>query len=205
MPSVDHEDTRPMSPSVLIVNPDAFSMGWRGATPRVMDIARGLIDYGWDVSMLAKRLPLSVDLSSLEIAFPGRILRTPFTGAYVPWMDTHDWLRRANRGLWKLRGRANYDRAFNFGWATRTARWARTQWRAERPDVIWAISSSNLAGVTAGRYLSRISARPLVTELQDPPLYPGPIPRLPRSSAVSEDASARVRRSSRQRRPTRVT
>jgi glycosyltransferase involved in cell wall biosynthesis len=42
--------------------------------------------------------------------------------------------------------------------------------------VIWAISSSNLAGVTAGRYLSRIWARPLVAELQDPPLYPGSDP-----------------------------
>ena len=140
-----------MPPSVLIINPDAFSMGWRGATPRMMDVARGLAGHGWNVSLLTRRLSLSVDHSPMEIAFPGRIIRTPFSGGYIPWMDTHDVLRRANRALWKLKGQANYDRAFQFGWPLRTAQWARRTWRVDRPDVIWTVSSSNLAGAIAGR------------------------------------------------------
>ena len=133
----------------------------------------GLTDHGWNVSLLTKRLSLSVDHSTLEVAFPGRILRTPFSGAYAAWMDTHDWLRRANRALWKLRGKANYARATQFGWAVKTAGWAKHAWRAEPPDVVWTVSSSNLSSAIAGRYLSHVFARPLVVELHDPPLYPG--------------------------------
>ncbi|HBO45362.1 MAG TPA: hypothetical protein DD670_15815, partial [Planctomycetaceae bacterium] len=81
--------------------------------------------------------------------------------------------RRANRGLWKLRGKAHYSRMLQFGWPIRTAMWTRRAWpRDTFPDVIWAISSSNLMGVFAGRYLSKIYQRPFVMELHDPPLYP---------------------------------
>ncbi len=162
-----------MSPSLLIVNPDAFSTGWRAATPRTMDIAEGLTRYGWNVSMLTKRLSYSTDHSALEASFQGRIIRTPFSGTYIPWMDTSDFLRRANRGLWKLKGKAYYERTFQFGWAARTAQWAKRAWRSNLPDVIWTISSSNLSGAIAGRYLSQIFSRPYVMELRDPPVYPG--------------------------------
>jgi len=158
---------------MLISYPEGFSLGWRGATARLLDLAEGLASLGWNVTMLSSRSVGQHDQSAQEQCFPGRVIRTPFTGAYPRWIDTSPKLRRLYRGTWKIFGERHYYERLALGWAERTEEWFPRNWNLPSPDVVWAICTSNLNGIVAGRKLAKVFDCPLVLEFQDPPSSKG--------------------------------
>ena len=139
--------------TVLIVWPFAFSLGWRGAAPRVMDLATELASRGWNLILLHELVPWPVDFSAQVLAFPGKVLHTPFSGACWPLLDGHKFLRRLNRTLWRLGGRSYYNQKVELGWAGRVVPWVARNWSVEPPDVLWAVTSNNIAGGLAAQGL----------------------------------------------------
>lgn len=158
--------------SLLLVRPEGFILGWRGATTRILDLRHGLTEHGWHIVMLAARAT-GVDQTPQETAFRSPILRTPFTGLYPDWIDRRAGLHRLYRGLWKLRGDACYHRRLELGWAARAVPWVKKFWRSEPPDVVWAICTQNINGLVAGLGLARHFSVPLVLEFHDPPSSSG--------------------------------
>jgi glycosyltransferase involved in cell wall biosynthesis len=173
-------------PSLLITYPEAFALGWRGATSRLMDLAHGLVPLGWDISMLSASDWISLDQSAQEAVFPGKVIRTPFTGDYPGWIDRHRRLRRLYRGLWKLRGTRCYHEKLSLGWASRVVQWVQKNGPLAAPDLIWGICTSNTNGIVAGGALADHFRCPLVLEFQDPPSN--------EASCVYPQLAARIRR-----------
>jgi len=163
----------PKSYAMLMVLPDAFRSGWRGATSRVLDVANGLSERGWRVSLLTARKRRPSDHRAQDSAFPGEVIRTPFTGAYPSWVEASERLSRMWRGLWLLRGQEWYHRQFGLGWGLRVGPWAQRNWAGPKPDLVWGIYIHNLSGIVGGQRLAEQFSCPLVIELQDPPGSPG--------------------------------
>jgi len=110
------------------------------------------------------------DFSPQVLAFPGKVLHTPFSGACWPVMDGHKLLRRINHTLWRIGGRSFYNRQIELGWPERLADWARKNWSIEPPDILWGVASNTIAGAIGAQRLAAFFSRPYVLDLHDPPL-----------------------------------
>lgn len=157
-------------PNVLIVYPEAFDLGWCGATARLIDISIMFSKEAWEVRMLsANHWYISKDQRPQERLFMGTVLRTPFTGGY-PWLfDQNRDLRRIFRIYWKIRGKEYYRKILSLGWAKQTINWVGKAWSYPNPTLIWSVCTSNINGIVAGRELARYFGCPYIIEFQDPP------------------------------------
>lgn len=158
-----------MQPHVLIVRPEAFRFGWRGAATRILDAATAIESLDWSLAMLTSSPVTSRPPQSPEAAFPGEFFSTPFTGDYPAAIDRRPKLRRLYRGLWKLRGATYYHWRLATGWATRVRTWLESNWPDERPSCVWAIGSQDLNSLIGARFIAEHFAAPLVLDLNDPP------------------------------------
>jgi glycosyltransferase involved in cell wall biosynthesis len=157
-----------MSTHVLIVRPEGFQFGWRGAATRILDSAAAIASLGWSQTMLTAHPVVNRAAHSPEAAFPGDIVATPFHGDYPVWIDRSPRLRRWYRGIWKIRGAAYYHHRLATDWARRVRDWI-ADWPAARPSLVWAVGSQDLNSLIAGRYIADYFAAPLVLDLNDPP------------------------------------
>jgi hypothetical protein len=81
---------------LLIVYPYAFGSVWSGVTPRIMQVAQGLSELGWQVDLLRCRQANEAALASVIRAFPGSVSTAPFNGPY-PAAFNRKGLRRLFR------------------------------------------------------------------------------------------------------------
>ena len=154
---------------LLIVYPYAFGTVWAGATPRILHVARGLSNLGWEVDLLRCKQGNEAELKPVVQAFPGRVFTTPFNGPYPALFNL--WLRVTGQSLEGDPTRRLVDRI---------VRWARKDSALPKPDLIWGITVGFLAGPVAAQRLSEYFGCPYVVEFQDPVPHPG---RPPLSSA----------------------
>jgi len=155
---------------VLLVYPEAFDLGWRGATSRLIDISTMFANAGWVVQMLsAREWYLSKDQRPQEKEFKGHVIRTPFTGGYPRIFDRNRYLRRIFRIYWRIRGNEYYRNQLSLDWSKQTAKWVPKCWPYLEPTIIWSVCTSNINGMIAGQALSRYFHCPYIIEFQDPP------------------------------------
>jgi len=158
--------------TVLIVMPDAFHLGYMGATRRLFHFAAAFQELGFNTVLLAgKRVGGRVQ-AEIDRQFPALVLRTEHSGAYPRIVDVGPLLRRAWRGLWKARGAEYYAARLSFGWAdvldiSRVLK--EFERLAIKPDIIWAVSAGYLEGAVAADRLSKVLKVPWILELRDPP------------------------------------
>ena len=157
--------------TILIVRPEGFWSSWLGATRRIMFVAKLFHSKGWEVILLASRRSKSKADLIQEAAFPGKVIRTTFTGGYPYLFDLFEGLRRLYRLMWRLRGKTYYIRKLELGWAFRLQSWVGLDQIIRKPSVIWAISTGSMGGLIGGTFLSRFFSCPLIVEIQDPVLY----------------------------------
>lgn len=157
-------------PNLLIVYPEAFSQGWRGAASRLLTLSNGLRQKNWAISMLSASNWSEVDQSEQEKVFPAEIHRTVFSGEYPLFVEQYPTLKKVWRGTWRLRGINYYYKMLGMGWASNLEKnIAKIAINLNKPDAIWAICTSNMNGLIAGRFLSNYFNCKLVLEFQDPP------------------------------------
>ncbi len=158
---------------LIVVNAEGFSYGWRGATPRLFALARQLGARGWRVTMLSARDWGTGSQSAQEAAFPGSVIRTPFTGRYPKLLDRGPRLRRLWRGLWKVRGQRFYAERLASGWADRFRAWIEDEVPfSATPTCVWSVCTSSLNNMIAGAALAEKVRCPHFVEFQDPPHAP---------------------------------
>jgi hypothetical protein len=156
---------------LLIVYPYAFGTAWGGATPRIMQIARGLSARGWEVDLLRCKQGNETKLKPIVEAFPGRVFTTPFNGPY-PALFNRKGLRQFFRVWLPLTGgSAEGDPTRVL--VKRLLRFAQGKPSFPKPDLIWGITVGFLAGPVAAQRLGEYFECPYVVEFQDPVPHPG--------------------------------
>lgn len=150
-----------------MVRPEGFWNSWLGATARIMDVASGIQALGWDVSLLVAKPQRRNYDAEQQAAFPGNIIRTPFSGSYSALMDIHPWLRRIIHTVWRLKGESYFNEKYESGWSSRLIEWYRDR-NLPAPDIIWAISTGNLSSLLGGYELAVYLDKPLILEIHDP-------------------------------------
>lgn len=161
-----------MTRNLLIVEPEAFHIGWLGATKRLFHLAYAFRELGFNVALLAGKATNMRLQAKIDSQFPGSVIRTHHTGAYPRPVDIKPLSRRAWRALWKVRGAEYYAGRLSFGFAE-TLDINKTANEIEshnlRPDLIWGVSAGYLGGATASDKLAKVFGIPWIFELQDPP------------------------------------
>lgn len=161
-----------MKRTILMVFPEAFHLGWLGATRRLFHLAECFVRLGFDVVLLARRMGDPRLQQQIDIEFPGQVLRTRHTGDYPILFDGKPFLERAWRMGWKMRGQDFYWSRLSWGWVDRLdTGWVgrELQARGAAPVLIWGICGGYLEGGTAADRLAKEMEVPWVFELQDPP------------------------------------
>jgi len=158
--------------TVLIVKPNAFHLGWMGATRRIFQITRALHTLHYDVALLSGARTKPRIQADLDARFKGRVIRTKHTGAYPRWIDICESLRRAHRVLWKIRGQDFYYYQLSTGWAQHldvgtVVRQCQSQ--GIKPALVWGIVSGFLDGGLAANQIAKQLDVPWLLELHDPP------------------------------------
>ena len=102
-----------------MVFPEAFHLGWLGATRRLFHLAESFARLGFDVVLLARRMGDPRLQQQIDIEFPGQVLRTRHTGDYPIVFDGKPFLERAWRMGWKMRGQDLYWSRLSWGWVDR--------------------------------------------------------------------------------------
>lgn len=165
-----------MTRSLLMVFETAFRSGWVGSTSRLLQIVSGLKERGWNTTLLTGQRISKDDGWAQEEAFAGKVVRTPFSGAY-PSSVSNRWLRRLWREWWSMTGRARYHSNPEYGWGGRVVDWCVRSGEVTRPDVVFAISTGSIGSLVAGRNLAGHFDCPLLVEFRDPcPRVSGPPP-----------------------------
>jgi glycosyltransferase involved in cell wall biosynthesis len=162
--------------TVLFVMPDAFHLGWMGATCRLFHFAEAFRKIGFDVVLLAGKRTNRKVQASIDQQFPGLVLRTLHTGAYPRIVDVGRVPRRAWRALWKMHGAEYYAARLSFGWSdfldiSKVIR--ELEHYKVVPDLIFGISGGYLEGGAAADRLARVFNVPWILELRDPPRWCG--------------------------------
>lgn len=159
--------------SILLVFPEGFHLGWMGATNRIMAVARALNQNGWAVFLLASRSAVPEIERNVERYFPGRIIRTNYTGDYPLLFDLNPLTRRAWRATWKAKSFDYYAARLSYGWAGRLSRdhAVLDEIKKISPAVLWGISAGYLGGACGASLLAERLNVPWILELQDPPLF----------------------------------
>ncbi len=158
--------------SLLMVAPDAFHLGWMGATRRLFHLAEAFRALGYETVLLAGRATVPALQKEIDSEFPGRVLRSRHSGDY-PWIFDHfKNSRRIWRITWKARGQEIYGSKLSWGWADKL----REGWLLKclarfgvTPSLVWGVSAGYLAGAMTARRISRLLEIPWVLELHDPP------------------------------------
>lgn len=152
---------------ILIVFDTGLSGNWLGSTRRLLDTALGLRGFGWDVTLLAAEPGRGSEVRAQEAAFAGRVVRTPFFGAY-PRIARSRYGRWLWRKWWAVSGKARYYSDPEWGWGKRASQWVEEGWTGESFEVVFAIGSGALDSFVAGRNLAVHFGAPLVLEFRDP-------------------------------------
>jgi len=161
---------------VLIVAPDAFHLGWMGATLRLFHIAEAFQRLRFSVVLLAGRMTNPSSQRDIDAEFPGLVFRTCHTGNYPQLLEDFGFLRRIWRAGWKLQGSEVYWSKLHWGWAERLDiidlkdRFVK---RNVHPTLVWGVSAGYLDGAVAAERIARASDVPWVLELHDPPRRAG--------------------------------
>lgn len=162
--------------SVLMVVPDAFHLGWMGATRRVFHIAWALRSFGFDVTLLGGRWINPDVQSKIDEEFPGHVIRTGHSGDYPSLFEGFSLLRRAWRATWKLRGEDVYWSKLSWGWADRLdVEWVISKLRenGKTPVLVWGVTGGYLEGAVAAERIAAGLGVPWILELHDPPRRAG--------------------------------
>ena len=161
-----------MTKNVLITEPNAFHIGWLGATRRLFHLADAFHKLGFNVALLAGKMTNVPLQTKIDNRFPGLVIRTNHTGAYPRLVDIGPITRRAWRGFWRVRGADYYLTRLSFGFAE-TLDIDHVVKELERhdlrPNVVWGISAGYLDGAIAADRLAKAFRIPWIFELQDPP------------------------------------
>ncbi len=168
---------------ILMVMEGAFGRGWGGATPRLFDLARAFLSCGWHPTLLTSGGGVPVAAREPEKAFPGRVVRTPFSGPY-PWFMDRRGLRLVCRRVWSMLGKSNMLDGPERGWGPRVASFCKGKLPVPHPDAVWAITTGDWSGLIAGRDLRALYSCPLILEFQDPCPSPSRPPMAQRDEAV---------------------
>ena len=138
-----------------------------GATKRIIDIGQGLHRLGWEINLLAARSPYKNYDKAQEGAFPGNVIRTPFSMAYPVFCDFHPGARRLYRIFWRMRGREYFQFKMESWWMQKLSTWCKTA-GLPTPDVIWVVSTGTMNSLAAGKTLAEHFRKPLILEIHDP-------------------------------------
>lgn len=174
---------------LLIVYPYTFGTGWGGATPRIMQVARGLSARDWNVDLLRCKQGNEAELKPVVEAFPGRVFTTAFNGPY-PALFNHKGLRQFFRVWLLLSGDSAEGDPTRF-LVKRLLRFAQSKASFPRPDLIWGITVGFLAGPVAAQRLGEYFQCPYIVEFQDPVPHPGRPPLDPERRALLESCLTR--------------
>jgi glycosyltransferase involved in cell wall biosynthesis len=156
---------------LLIVYPYAFGTVWAGATPRIMQVARGLTELGWQVDLLRCRQANEAALSSVIQAFPGSVSTAPFNGPY-PAAFNRKGLRPLFRYWMRSTGALpEGDPAPVL--VERLVSFARKDSKLPKPDLVWGITVGFLTGPVVAQRLAEGFRCPYIVEFQDPVPHPG--------------------------------
>jgi len=158
--------------TTLFVMPDAFHLGWMGATWRLFCLAKAFRELGFNVALLAGKMTDARVQTEIDREFPGLVVRTHHTGAYPYLLDVAALSRRACRVLWKVRGAEFYAARLSYGWAKALDVdnvISEFKSRMLNPNLLWGVSTGYLDGGTAADRLSNALGVPWIFELQDPP------------------------------------
>jgi glycosyltransferase involved in cell wall biosynthesis len=113
-------------------------------------------------------------LASIESAFPGEVVRTPFGYQPYPARLDHRFLRRPWRLSTRITGRKQLALDPELSWAPKVERWVKEQFSSDDlPDVVWGVSYGRVTSLTSARRLAEMAGAPLVVALQDPVPPPG--------------------------------
>jgi len=160
-------------PSVLLVMPDAFHLGWRGSTRRILCVAGAFRALGFEVVLIAGKMTNREVQTAIDQDFPGMVIRTYHAGAYPGILDCSVLTRRGWRMLWKARGAEYYSATLSYGWASVLD----VEWLlgtlvrySIRPALVWGICGGRLEGAAASARLAERIHIPWVFELHDPPI-----------------------------------
>ena len=156
---------------VLIVYPYAFGTGWGGATPRILHIAQGLGEHGWEVTLLRCKQANESELEAICASFPGRVITAPFNGPY-PAAFNQRGLRNIYR-LWLRLRRQSISGDPTFVLADRLLEFAKSQRDLPRPSLVWGITVGFLTGPAAALKIANLFKIPFVVEFHDPVPHPG--------------------------------
>lgn len=154
---------------------EAFGRGWLGSTERHFATARALSQHGWQTTLVVPRR-LSGNQPEIEAAFPGEVLRTPFSaGPWPRWFD-----RRYVVRLWltpaRLLGASRLLDDPARSWAPKVLRWIATDLTGrESPDVVWGVTYGSLTSVVTAHRVSQKFGVPLVLAFHDPVPRPGTV------------------------------
>ena len=150
--------------TLLMVFMKPFTMGWRGDTTRTLAIARGLVERGWRVELLAgPLLPEGTGGADVDAAFPGPIHRI-------------DLARQPARTSWPKAIQVLWNRALYLPLHRRwsdiaAAEIGRRRGGAPPPTVVCAYTVHNdLQAVGCALNLAEAYRIPWAWELRDP--YP---------------------------------
>jgi len=158
--------------TIIMINPDAFHLGWMGATRRIIHISGAFKAIGLQPVLIAGLATVPQLQCPLDKAFGGRVIRTRHSGDYPGIMDQSRILRRAWRAYWKLHGEDYYWRKLSWGWADKLDVQALQKNLTQldfRPSIVWGISAGYLEGAVAAQRVAHALHLPWVFELQDPP------------------------------------
>ncbi len=157
---------------ILMICPEAFRLGWMGATRRLFHLAYAFQELGFNVALLTGKmtnLPVEIEIDS---QFPGMVFRTQHTDAYPHIIDISPAVRRAWRVFWKIKGAEYYISRLSYGWAEKldvNQVIADLEGRFGTPNLIWGVCAGYLAGGTAADRMAKAIGVPWILELQDPP------------------------------------
>lgn len=162
--------------NILMIMPDAFHLGWMGATRRLFHIAKALKCLNLDVILLAGRMTNPELQREIDLMFPGIVIRTNHSGNYPILFEGSNLAKRLWRGFWKVRGENVYWSKLSWGWAERldVKRVIKTlKEKNLHPTFIWSVSAGYLEGAVAAERISRELDVPWIFELHDPPRRAG--------------------------------
>jgi len=163
-------------PSVLLIHPDAFHLGWMGATQRLFHIAKAFNEIKFKVVLLSGRCTNPELQKILDDEFPGIVIRSGHSGDYPFFIDFSKTFRRGIRVFWKLSGQDSYWTKLSWGWAKRlNLNWVHKEVHIRQltPSLIWGVSAGYLDGAVAARQIADSYGLPWIFELHDPPRRAG--------------------------------
>lgn len=159
-----------------MVMPDAFHLGWMGATRRLFHIAEALKVMGFEVALIAGAMTNPTIQAEVDAAFPGQVIRLNHTGDYPALIDTSKFLRRCWRIFWKMRGGGFYWSKLSWGWADKiniNELFEQILTMDSAPSMVWGVGAGYLEGGVAARHIAKLFNLPWIFELQDPPWRSG--------------------------------